>query len=306
MFEDEELIIFRRILSILALACKCSGHIRTTFYDSSICDSLLEIVNGLSRKPNEYQHRTSGIIHASTVLLVNLIEAGGHPEKIPLLFRAIVFARLDSFSLFMLFKALRSMSVETTRSLLCLSGANTTISKEYSINYNVAQFTRDSCLLQVLATSIECAFPGANTTSDYWSAARYQKLLAMTRCFIRFFRRNIRHMSWDWFTVSPTCVCYQKLTTSFVVLIHLCLHLFETVPNMKAEIREVQTVSQLALLLMHDIFTANLNSAMIQQMGRPLKNRMVAVYNLLMKFNHLFHFRLAQGEYLRASAVIIG
>lgn len=75
---------------------------------------------------------------------------------------------------------------------------------------------------------------------------------------------------------------------------------------MKAEIREVQTVSQLALLLMHDIFTANLNSAMIQQMGRPLKNRMVAVYNLLMKFNHLFHFRLAQGEYLRASAVIIG
>lgn len=295
MFEDEELIIFRRILSILALACKCSDKLRAAFYGSLICDTLLDVINGLSRTPDEYQYRTSGIIHASTVLLLNLIEGGGNAEKIPLLFKAIAFARLDAFSLYMLFKALQSMSVDMSRSLLCLNGSGNATSKEYAISRNVAQFTRDSCLLQVLATSIECAFAGANTTSDYWTVGRYRKLLSMTRCLIRFFRKSMSHISSDGLNVSSSCICYQKLTTSFVVLTHLCLHVFETVPKMRTEMRQVQTISQLALLLMYDI-SRNLNLTMNKHMGKPLKNRLDTVYHLLMQYNKLFNFRLAQGE----------
>lgn len=305
MFEDEELIIFRRILSIFALACKYSPQLRSTFFESPLCDTLLEIVQGLSRTTDEYQSRTAGIIQASAVLLLNLIDKGGaaaaatetERKKISALFKALTFSRLDTFSLYVLVKTLKTLDVAVTRGFLCTGCAT----KEYAINctYNTAQFTTDSCLLQVLTTSIECAFPVAATnTAAYWTLPKYRQLLVLTRCLMQFFRKSIvAAIDADWLKVDRSCLCYVKLTTSFVILAHLCLHLFHTVPKLRTEMRHLQTVSQLTLLLVHDIFTANLQMKLLQSMGRPIKNRLIVVYNLLMHYHELFHFRLAQGMY---------
>lgn len=300
MFEDEELIIFRRILSIFALACKFSKKLQTAFFDDKLCESLLEIINNLSRTTEEYQTRTSGIIQASAVLLLNLIEGvgstKGNREKVSSLIKALTFSRLDTFTLYILIKILKTLDVEVTRAFLC-TGCST---KEYAINstYNTAQFTTDSCLLQVLTTSIECAFPVAvGNPTEYWTIPRYRKLLTMTRCLMLFFRKSIVEINADWLKVDRSCLCYIKLTTSFVILAHLCLHLFHTVPKLRTEMRQIQTVSQLTLLLIHDIFTANLQMKLLQSMGRPIKNRLIVVYNLLMHYNELFHFRLAQGMF---------
>lgn len=288
--------MFRRIVVILALACKLSAEIRVAIIDSSVSDTLLRIINSLSLTTDEYQQRTLGIIRASAVLLLNLIEEGVEDQqRIALFFKSISFARLDSFSLFILFKALKRLRPEVASTFLCTSRSSLPSggAKKFSMNFQVAQFTQESCLLQILATSLECAFPGSK---DYWTVERYRQLLSMTRVLMRFYRQSISNASSDWLNVHPSCLCYVKLTTSFIVLTHLCLHLFETTPRLRREMRQIQTVSQLALLLIHDIFTGNLQIKLLQRLGRPVKNRLIVVYNVLLQYNELFHFRLAQGE----------
>lgn len=299
MFDDEELISFRRILSIFALATKCSAALREAFFgDAHLCDTLLQVLRGLFRATDDYQRRTMGVIQASAVLLLNLVEGGGHEsekDKIPLLFKAITFSRLDSFTIYTLLKVLRKLDVEVTRTFLC-TGCG---SKEYVINgtYNTAHFTTDSCPLQVLTTSIECVFPFAvDNAEEYWTLERYRKLLGLAKCLMQFFRKGVGEINADWLKGDRSCLCYIKLTTSFVILAHLSLHLFHTLPKLRTEMRQIQTVSQLTLLLIHDIFTANLQMRLLHSMGRPIKNRLIVVYNLLMHYNAVFQFRLAQGN----------
>lgn len=295
MFEDEELIIFRRILSIFALGCKLSAALRKAFFDTPLSDTLLKTLGELSKTTDEYQYRTSGIIQATAVLILNLVE-GGHGDnvKIPPFIKALTFARLDSFALHVMFNILRSMDVEQLRNRICI-GCN----KDFKFNetYNTAEFTTNSCLLQILATSVECIFPVA-AAGDYWTVPRYQKLLALTKCLIKFFRKSIVDMNSDWLQADRSCRCYVKLTTSFIILSHLCLHLYHTIPTLRTETRRTQTVSQLILLLIYDIFTANMQMKLLNIMGRPIKNRLIVVYNLLMHYNGLFKFRLAQGKQL--------
>lgn len=301
MYPNEELIVFRRILSIIALGAKFSSDVRSAFYGEKVCDTLIKIIRGLSRTADEYQKRTSGIIQAATVLLLNLIEGDDvDVKKIPLLFKALSFARLDSFSLFMIMKSLKSLDGELNRTFLC------TNSNEYVMNpiYKTARFSTNSCLLQIFATSMESTFPAAET-EEYWTIWRYRRLLSFTLCLMRFFRENLLDINADWMTVNRSCLCYLKLTTSFIVLTHLCLHLSQTIPKLRAEMRRIQTVSQLALLLLHDLFTANRQTELNRRMGKSIKNRLIVVYNMLMQYNELFHFRLAQGKRKRTNMWVI-
>lgn len=300
MFEEEELVIFRRILSIFALGCKFSAPLRSAFFASPLAVTLLDVLQGLARTSDDYQTRTSGIIQAGAVLLLNIVEAGDCPgkaaePKIPTLFNALTFAHTDAFTLYTLLKILKTLDVSVARTFLC-NEANE--AKAYKINGdNTVHFSRDSCPLQVLATAIECAFPVA-AAPDYWTIPRYRQLLAIAKCLMQFFRKGMLDVNASWLRVDRSCQCYLKLTTSFIILAHLCLHLFHTVPRLRTEMRQIHAVSQLTLLLMHDIFTTNLQMKLLYIMARPIKNRLVVVYNLLMYYNELFHFRLAQGAFL--------
>lgn len=185
------------------------------------------------------------------------------------------------------------MSDQIPRSFLC-TGSD---SKDFVIysSHKVAQLTNNSCLLQILATSMELAFPMAAPVT-YWTVPRFRKLLAMTCTLIRFYRKHIIEITTDWLSIDKPCQCFVKITNSFVILLHLCLHLFQTIPLLRTELRQIHTVSQLALLLMHDVFVANLPIKLLHGMGRVVKNRLVVVFNWLTQFNELFYFRLAQGE----------
>lgn len=297
LYPDEELIPFRRILAIFSLACKYSRELQTSFFTSPLVDSLLKLLQNLIRTTDDYQTRTSGIVQSASVLLLNLVELrGGNVDKIHNFFKALSFSRLNSFSLYILLKILKTLDVSAISSFIC-TGCDT---KEYSINtaYNTVQFTSRSCLLQIITTTIECTFP-LSPTANY-TLTRYQHLLTMTKCLMQFFRRSILEINSDWLRVDHSCLCYIKLTTSCVILAHLCLHLFHTVPRLRTQMRRVQAVSQLALLLIHDIFTANLQMKLLYSLGRPIKNRLIVVYNLLMHYNESFYFRLAQGEWRRS------
>lgn len=54
MFENEELVVFRRILSILAIAIKLSPSIRKAFFDTQLYEALLGILEGLSKATVSY------------------------------------------------------------------------------------------------------------------------------------------------------------------------------------------------------------------------------------------------------------
>lgn len=300
MFDEEELIIFRRILSIFALGCKFSAPLRSAFFHSPLSATLLDVLQGLTRTSEDYQKRTSGIIQAVAVLLLNLIEGGdcqgksAVEPKIPALFKALTFAHTaDAFTLYTMLKILKTLDVSVARTFLCNESVQ---AKAYKINGdNTVHFSRDSCPLQILTTAIECVFPVA-APAEYWTIPRYRKLLAIAKCLMQFFRKSMLDMDACWLRVDRNCQCYLKLTTSFIILAHLCLQLFHTVPRLRTEMRQIHIVSQLTLLLMHDIFTANLQMKLLYIMARPIKNRLVVVYNLLMYYNELFHFRLAQGK----------
>lgn len=299
MYDNEELIIFRRILSIFALGCRQSPIFRKEFYETALCDILVQILQRLARTPDEYQNSTVGVVQAAAVLFLNSLEGTVEdeldPKNISALFKALVFCRMDTFTLYTLIKLLNRLPVTVTRTFLCGGFA----AKEFAIHgsYRIAQFTTNSCLLQILATSVESAYPVAVANSkEYWSVTRYRKLLLTTKSIMQLFRRGIVDLNADWMQTDRSCLCYIKLTTSCIILAHLSLHLFDTMPKLRTEMRQVQAVSQLSLLLIYDIFTANLQMKLLQSMGRPIKNRLIVLYHLLVHYNEVFHFRLAQGE----------
>lgn len=242
----------------------------------------------------EYQNRTIGIVQCAALALLNVIRSGNAEEQhINEFLKTLIFAHQDSFTTYTLVKILTSLSDQVSRSFLCVGSE----SKNFVVysSHKIAQVTSSSCLLQVLATSLETAFP-VTTPSDYWTVSHFRRLLALTRTLIRFYRKHIIETNSDWLGIDKPCHCFMKITTSFVILIHMCLHLFQTLPALRTEIRQIHIVSQLALLLIHDIFVANLPIKLLHGMGRSIKNRLIVVYHWLANFNELFYFRLAQGK----------
>lgn len=251
-------------------------------------------INSSSPFQLEYQNRTLGIVQCAAIILLNLVRSGYRDETIIARFmKSLTFSRHDSFTIYLLMKILATMDDQMPRSFLCYGSEP----KHFAIypTHKVAQLTTSSCLLQVLATSMESAFP-VSAPKGYWTIQRFRRLLATTRTLIRFYRRHVIEVPKDWLTIDKPCQCFVAITTSFVILFHLCLHLFQTIPSLQTELRQIHVVSQLGLLLIHDVFVANLPIKLLHGMGRSIKNRLIVVFNWLSKFNELFYFRLAQGE----------
>lgn len=306
IYQEEGGIVMRRLLAICSAACFSSQDIRRKFVETGLFKRVFDAV--LDDLKYDIRGERMGIIRAASVLLLllGLDEQISHNWKVKV-FKSLVFSRLDVSTLNILSDILVKFgrrSIDFSRKMCNGLLIPTGTARSFAINsvYNFAQFVpSECCALEVIGTALETLFP---LDASLYDIDEYRRLLDTARNIMCFYRDCMTRGDVAWLQPQTedeghkTCHCYVKFTTGVLMMLYMCIKVFRKNRELRSDTRSMMTVAQLGLLLINDIFCINLHMKLLQNMGRPMKNRLITVYKWLIKYNDLFHFRLAQGMYL--------